>query len=94
MLANLAKHAGNLGWVKRSYSIGEAKTNLSKLIADVERGEPVEIRRGQVPVAQLVPVAPPKQVRRSPGALKGQIHIPDDFDDLPDDVARALGIVD
>ena len=80
--------------MKRSYSIGEAKTNLSKLIAEVERGEPVEIRRGKTPVAKLVPVASPTKPLRKPGALKGKIKIADDFDTWPDDVARALGIVD
>ena len=80
--------------MKRSYSIGEAKTNLSKLIAEVERGEPVEIRRGKTPVAKLVPVAPPNKPLRKPGALKGKIKIADDFDTWPDDIARALGIID
>lgn len=93
-MANLAKFAGNLGYMKRSYSIGEAKTNLSKLIAEVERGEPVEIRRGKTPVAKLVPVEATKRVLRQPGALKGKVYIPDDFDELPDDVARALGMID
>jgi prevent-host-death family protein len=80
--------------MKRSYSIGEAKTNLSKLVAEVERGELVELRRGKTPVARLVPAPPPSAHRRKPGALKGQIEYPDDFDSLPDDVARALGIID
>lgn len=77
-----------------SYTIGEAKTNLSKLIAEVERGEPVEIRRGKTPVAKLVPVAPAAKPLRKPGALKGKIKIADDFDTWPDDIARALGIID
>ena len=77
-----------------SYTIGEAKTNLSKLIAAAERGEPVEIRRGKTPVARLVPAVPADKPLRKPGALKGQVYIPDDFDELPDDVARALGMID
>jgi antitoxin (DNA-binding transcriptional repressor) of toxin-antitoxin stability system len=31
----------------------EAKSNLSKLLAQVEAGEEVEIRRGDIPVARL-----------------------------------------
>jgi prevent-host-death family protein len=77
-----------------SYSIGEAKTNLSKLIAEAERGVPVEIRRGKTPVAKLVPVPPATVPLRKPGALKGKVYIPDDFDELPNDVARALGMID
>jgi prevent-host-death family protein len=78
----------------RSYSIGEAKTNLSKLIVEAERGEQVEIRRGKTPVAKLVPVPPATKPLRKPGALKGKIKIADDFDTWPDDIARALGIID
>lgn len=78
----------------RSYTIGEAKTNLSKLIAAAERGEPVEIRRGKTPVARIVPAPASSAVRRQPGRFAGQIDIPDDFDELPDDVARALGMID
>jgi prevent-host-death family protein len=37
-------------------TIHQAKTQLSKLIEAVERGEKVIIARGQIPVAELVPV--------------------------------------
>lgn len=77
-----------------TFSIGEAKTNLSKLIALVERGERVELRRGPKPVAQLVALPPSGTARRQPGALAGQIVLADDFDIWPPDVARALGIDD
>jgi antitoxin (DNA-binding transcriptional repressor) of toxin-antitoxin stability system len=80
--------------MKRSYSIGEAKTQLSRLIAEVERGEHVELRRGKTPVARLVPTASPGAVRRTPGALAGQIRMAEDFDELPADVGRALGLRD
>lgn len=78
----------------RSYTIGEAKTNLSKLIAAAERGEPVEIRRGKTPVARLVPVPLSDKPLRQPGAFRGQMKIADDFDTWPDDIAKALGIID
>jgi prevent-host-death family protein len=77
-----------------SYTIGEAKTNLSKLIAAAERGEPVEIRRGKLPVVRLVPVPPADRPLRQPGAFKGEMKIADDFDTWPDDIAKALGIID
>jgi len=64
-------------------SISEAKTQLSRLVARAERGEEVTIRRGKVPVVKLVPVSPPPPSHRLPiGALKGQISIADDFDEL------------
>lgn len=80
--------------MKRSYSIGEAKTQLSKLVAEAERGEHVELRRGKTPVARIVPAAAIGRVQRKPGALAGKIEMAEDFDVLPDDVARALGTLD
>jgi prevent-host-death family protein len=67
--------------------IGEAKTQLSRLIQRVERGEEIVIRRGPRPVAKLVPYAGP---RREPGELRGQIWIADDFDELPDELLDAF----
>lgn len=61
-------------------AIGEAKTNLSKLIERAEGGEEVVIRRGSTPVAKLVSYSAPPE--RSPfGILEGRIRIGDDFDD-------------
>lgn len=66
-----------------SVSISDAKTNLSKLVARAERGEEVTIRRGDKPVVKLVAIEPPGVRGRSPiGALRGQIWIADDADDL------------
>jgi antitoxin (DNA-binding transcriptional repressor) of toxin-antitoxin stability system len=78
----------------RAYTIGEAKTNLSKLVALAERGESVELRRGRQRVARLVPLPKPGAARREPGALAGRIRLAEDFDSWPSDVARALGVED
>ena len=78
----------------RTFSIGEAKTNLSKLVALAEKGERVELRRGKQPVVQLVPIPERGSPRRKPGALAGRISMAEDFDAWPEDVARSLGIVD
>jgi prevent-host-death family protein len=67
----------------------EAKTNLSKLIAEVERtGDEIVIRRHNVPVAKLVPYRTTSQPRRLGGW--GPVVIPDDFDTLPDELAAAF----
>lgn len=64
-------------------SISEAKTQLSRLVARAERGEEVTIRRGDTPVARLVAIgAPPVSLDSAFGALRGQIVIADDFDEL------------
>ncbi|HEX5763876.1 MAG TPA: type II toxin-antitoxin system prevent-host-death family antitoxin [Solirubrobacterales bacterium] len=76
----------------RIFTIGEAKTNLSKLVALAEQGERVELRRGPEPVVRLVPLPKAGAARRQPGALAGRIAMAEDFDSWPDDVARALGV--
>lgn len=75
-----------------AFTIGEAKTNLSKLVALAERGESVELRRGKQPVARIVPLSANAEARRKPGALAGRIEMADDFDVWPEDLERELGI--
>ncbi len=65
-------------------NVGQAKTNLSKLLAEVERGAEVEIARNGVPVARLVRIDPVTEVGArflaSRGSLAGQISIGEDFE--------------
>lgn len=78
-----------------SYSIGEAKTQLSKLVHMAEDGEEIVLRRGHKPVARVVPIlAEEKQPRRKPGRMRERVRIDEDFDKWPADVAQALGISD
>ena len=78
-----------------SYSIGEAKTQLSKLVHMAENGEEVVLRRGRQPVARVVPIiAEEGRVRRKPGRMRGGVRVSPDFDEWPEDMARALGIAD
>jgi prevent-host-death family protein len=63
----------------RTVNMHEAKTNLSRLVAEVEQGEEIVIARAGVPVAKLVAYAE-EPSRRRPGALRGKIWISDDFD--------------
>lgn len=92
-MTKLAKQC-YLDRMTHTFTIGEAKTNLSKLIALAEEGERVELHRGKEPVAQLVPLPKAGAARREPGALAGRIKISEDFDSWPEDVAAALGIRD
>jgi len=72
------------------FSVHEAKTNLSKLIAEALEGGEVVIARGSVPVVRLVPVEPP--ARRRFGALRGKISIGSRFDEpLPEDELGGWG---
>jgi len=54
-------------------NIYEAKTNLSKLIAQVEAGEEVILSRSGKPVARIIPWTEPVQAARKLGALAGRI---------------------
>ena len=69
----------------------EAKTNLSKLVERAEAGEEIVIARNGKPVARLVAVAQPNSCAEIRGIWRGQVHIADDFDELPDDIAEAFG---
>ena len=74
------------------FSVHDAKTNLSKLIADALAGVDVVIARGSVPAVRLVPVAP--RGRRRFGALKGKIAIDKRFDEpLPDNELTGWNLV-
>jgi antitoxin (DNA-binding transcriptional repressor) of toxin-antitoxin stability system len=76
-----------------SYGIGEAKTQLSKLVHMAENGEEVVLRRGRRPVARVVPIlAEEGGARRKAGRMRGRVRIPEDFDEWPPDIAHALGL--
>ena len=66
-------------------NVHEAKTQLSRLLEAVERGEEVIIARAGQPIATLVPYRPRQRVA-PPGAMAGQIWIADDFDEPMDDL--------
>ena len=61
------------------YNIHEAKTHLSRILAQVAGGESVIIGKAGTPVAVLSPYVAPNKTR-SPGSMKGRIQIGDDFD--------------
>lgn len=65
-----------------------AKTNLSKLVAQVLEGEDVVLAKDGKPVVRLIPYAQPK---RKLGNWKGKGWVADDFDaPLPDDILNAF----
>ena len=69
-------------------NVHEAKTHLSRLIAQVEAGEEVVIARNGKPVVRLMPVQ--QSGPREPGSWKGRISIDDSFfDPLPEDELAA-----
>lgn len=74
----------------RQVNIHEAKTQLSRLIALVERGEEIVLARYGVPVARLVPLASPGSPRK-PGTAKGVFEVPRSFfEPLPDEILEGF----
>jgi prevent-host-death family protein len=72
-----------------SYTVHQAKTNLSKLLKQAEAGQEVIITRGKEPVAKLIALNP---LQRIPGSMKGQLRsAADAFDPLTDEELRELG---
>ena len=64
-------------------NVGQAKTDLSKLLACVEAGEEVEIARNGVPIARLVrvePAPPGARFLAAHGVLAQSITIGEDFE--------------
>jgi prevent-host-death family protein len=60
-------------------NIAEFKNNLSRFIAAVEKGEEVEIRRRNLPIARVVPVTTRKANRTKLGCGKGTAKIVGDL---------------
>ncbi len=74
----------------QTVNVHEAKTQLSKLLEAVQSGDEIVIAKAGTPVARLVPYTPPKRKIASPGAMKGQIWIGDDFDEPLDELFACL----
>lgn len=73
----------------KQVNIHDAKTHLSRLLAQVEAGEEVVISRAGRPIARLVAYRGLTKARR-PGAWRGRVRIAPDFDELPSDIAAAF----
>jgi prevent-host-death family protein len=74
------------------FTVHQAKTNLSRLIADALAGEEVIVARGSKPAVRLVPVEPAAKAKRVFGHLAaepGANQVLDHgfWDPLPDDLA-------
>jgi prevent-host-death family protein len=70
----------------KTVGIGEAKTNLSKLVRRAEAGEEIVVRRGREPVARIMPLKKRGGVHGF-GSMKSEIRIGKDFDEPLEDFA-------
>jgi prevent-host-death family protein len=72
--------------MSKTVKVQEAKTHLSALLHEVERGEEILIARGDTPVAKLVPIG------EQSGRELGFVHyeVPDSFfEPLPESEIEA-----
>jgi antitoxin (DNA-binding transcriptional repressor) of toxin-antitoxin stability system len=73
----------------KTVNVHEAKTNFSKLLKFVERGEEIVIARAGRPIARLNRLATALP-DRTPGSAKGHIIIADNFDAPMPDLEQAF----
>ena len=71
--------------------IQEARNWLSRLVDRALEGEEIILSREGKPAVRLVPLREGEAPRKG-GQWKGKVRIAEDFDELPDDLARAFGI--
>jgi len=79
---------------KRIQRVGihEAKTHLSRLLRDVEKGNEVIVERGGRPIARIVRATERVSPADSYGLFAGQFKVRDDFDADSDTIADLFGI--
>jgi len=74
----------------RTVNVHDAKTHLSRYLAEVAAGGEVIIARAGTPVARIVPVEPLPAFKRGVGSVRREIRVPDDFDTWMQDEIVAL----
>jgi prevent-host-death family protein len=77
----------------KTVNVHEAKTQLSRLLQEVEEGEEIVIARNGTPVAKLVPHVEERKPRE-PGWAKGRMWMAPDFDEYDEQIARDFGLLD
>jgi len=67
----------------KTVNIHEAKTHLSRLIEAAVKGEPFVIAKAGKPLVKVTALdAPDAKPLQRLGFMKGQIEVPDDFDEM------------
>lgn len=71
-------------------NIHQAKTQLSKLVEEAAQGEEIIIAKAGKPIAKLVPLEKTERKSRTPGGMKGQIWMAENFDEPMSEEELAL----
>ncbi|MBO0877083.1 MAG: type II toxin-antitoxin system Phd/YefM family antitoxin [Pseudonocardia sp.] len=73
--------------MEKQVNVYEAKSQLSKLLEQVEAGDEIIIARNGRPIARLVPLQR-RTSPRTPGAWKGKVWMADDFDETDEELVE------
>ncbi len=73
----------------RTVNMHEAKTHLSQLVEKAAGGEPFVIAKAGRPMVKVVPLEAVERPQRL-GFMAGQIHVPDDFDQMGQEAILAM----
>ena len=74
----------------KTVNVHEAKTTLSRLLVEVEKGKEIIVARNGKPVAKIVPFSDANKPRVF-GKGRGRVWISEDFDaPLPDELLDLL----
>jgi len=75
----------------KTVNIHEAKTHLSRILEEAAQGETIIIAKAGKPMAKLMALdAPQAGQKQRLGFLQGQIKVPEDFDQIGEEVIEQL----
>lgn len=74
----------------RTFNIHEAKTHLSRLVDEAEKGEPFIIAKAGKPKVKVVPIDAPKPRKAFLGALKGKYTLPENFEEIDRELDKEI----
>lgn len=74
----------------QSVNIHMAKTHLSMLLVDVEKGQTFVIARAGKPIARVIPYKSQVSDQKRIGFLKGACQVPPDFDEMEPEMISTL----
>ncbi|MGA2536932.1 MAG: type II toxin-antitoxin system prevent-host-death family antitoxin [Terracidiphilus sp.] len=75
----------------RTINIHQAKTHLSRLVDEAEKGDSFIIAKAGKPKVQVTRLdAPAQPAKRRLGLLEGMYTIPDDFDEIDKELDKEI----
>jgi antitoxin (DNA-binding transcriptional repressor) of toxin-antitoxin stability system len=70
--------------------VRELRGKLTEYLRQASLGKSILVTSHDAVIAEIHPPSAKNQMRREPGALRGQIRISDDFDTWPADVLASM----